>query len=199
MDPAAVVVMGLGVFALFVGLCGSMLPVLPGPPISALGSLILQVGLTMESPASGIGWGLCIVSMLLGGVMTVADLLAPSLVSWLGGSSKRAGRYATVGVIIALILSCTGGGPFAAATGGLGAIPALLFAVAMIFVGAFVGGVLGELEEPSTGGSGSDRTERALKSGAAQAVGIGVSMVAKVGYCVVALCIAVLQAVVQFV
>ena len=195
MEPAALLLIGLGVLALLLGVLGALLPILPGPPVSALGCLLVQVGLTVEGPASAVGWGICGLAVALGAVMTVLDLLAPTVVSKLGGSSKRAGRYATAGVVIALILSCTGGGPFTAATGGLGAIPALIVAVGLVFAGAFIGGVVGELEESTA--TDPDRSARLLRSGLAQVIGIGMSLVTKLAYCILALALAGAQAAVQ--
>ena len=191
MDPLAVAIICFGVLGLLVGLLGSLLPVLPGPPISALGSLILQIGLSVDGGASGVGWGLCIFSILLGVLMTIADFISPGIVAKLGGSGKKSGRYALMGVIIALVLTCTGGGPIASVTAGLAAIPAVFIGVALVLLGAFLGGWAGELEDiPS---EDPDRTSRAIKAGFAHMVGLGVSTVAKVGYGLLALCLAVVQ------
>jgi hypothetical protein len=192
----SLIIASIGVLALLVGMVGCIIPAIPGPPISAVGSLVLQVGLTLAGPASVLGWGLCVFCVLAGIVMSVADILTPLAVGRLGLSSRRAGRYATGGVLIALILSCTGGGPIAVLTGGLGTIPALLAAVLLVFAGAFVGGAIGEWEEAPR--LAPDRGKRAVKSGLVQVAGLGVSLVGKAAYGFMAIIIAVLQAVVQF-
>lgn len=196
MEALAIIIVIVGAVTLLVGMTGCIVPAIPGPPISAVGSLIVQVGLTVGGPASGLGWALCVFSVVAGIIMSVADILMPLVVSRLGVSSRRAGRYATVGVIIAMILSCTGGGPIAAATAGLGTIPALLVAVILVFAGAFVGGAIGEWEDAPR--LASDRGERAVKSGIAQVAGLGVSLVGKAAYGLMAIVIAVVQVAVQF-
>ena len=196
MELIAIIVISTGVLDLLAGMVGCVIPAIPRPPVSALGSLVLQVGLTLAGPPSILGWGLCAFSVLAGGVMSVADILTPLAVSRLGMSSRRAGRYATAGVIIALILSCTGGGPATVLTGGLGTLPALLAAVVLVFAGAFVGGAIGEWEEAPR--LAPDRGERAVKSGLFQVAGLTVSLVGKGAYGFMAIVLAVLQAVVQF-
>ena len=196
MDPVAAVIVGIGVVVLLVGLLGAMLPMLPGPPISALGSFIVQLGLTVDGEAAPVGWGICIISIVLGVFMTIADFVAPGIVAKLGGSGARSGRYAMIGVIVAFLISCSGGGPLAAATGGLGAIPAVIVGFLFVLFAAFLGGMLGELDDIPRDEPG--RTDRAVKAGVAHMVGLGLSTVAKLGYGVLALILAGLQALVQY-
>jgi len=196
MDPTSMMLVGAGVLSLVVGFIGCIIPAIPGPKLSALGNLLLQIGFTMDGPTSRLGWALCILSVVGGVVMTVADLLAPLVVSRLGVSSRKAGRYATAGVAIALILGCTGGGPVAVMTAGWGTIPAVVIAALTVFAGAFIGGAVGEWEDAPHGAP--DRERRALRSGIAQLVALGVSMVGKVVYGVLAIVLAAMQAAVQY-
>ena len=125
--------------------------------------------------------------------MTIADFVAPNIVAKFGGSGKTSGRYATLGVIVACFVSCTGGAPVTVVSGGLGAIPSVFFGVLLIFVAAYFGGRIGELKElPATE---PDRLGKAHKAGLAHMVGLGVSMVAKVAYACVGFALAVAQVV----
>ena len=101
-----------------------------------------------------------------------------------------------IAVIIAFVISCTGAGPVASMTAGLGAIPAVIFGLMLMFFAAFLGGYLGELDDIPR--EESDRTERAIKAGFAHMVGLGLSMVAKVAYGILAIVLAVLQAIAQY-
>ena len=145
MEPASIAIVCFGTLFLFAGLVGSLLPIIPGPPLTALGNFIIQMG--VGSDASEGSWTCCILSIVLGVIMTVADFMAPGIVTRMGGSSKTSGRYALVGVILACFVSCTGGGPITAITGGLGLIPSVLLGILLIFVSAYFGGRLGELQE----------------------------------------------------
>lgn len=191
MDPGLLIFVALGGIALLAGFIGSLLPLLPGPPLTALGNLIIQVGLTTSASASGLSWGLCLTSVILGILMTVADFLAPNIVANLGGSGKTSGRYATLGVVIACVMSCTGGGPLTVATAGLGAIPSLFVGVGLIFFAAYLGGRIGELKELSA--DEPNRIERAHKAGLSHMVGLGFSMVAKVAYAGIGVALAIAQ------
>ncbi len=191
MDAGLLIFIAIGSIALLAGFLGSLMPILPGPPLTALGNLIIQVGLSSSQSASGLSWGLCLTSVTLGILMTVADFLAPNIVANLGGSGKTSGRYATIGVVIACIVSCTGGGPITAATAGLGAIPSLFVGVGLIFFAAYFGGRVGELKELSS--EEPNRLERAHKAGLSHMVGLGFSMVAKIAYAGVGVGLAIAQ------
>ena len=123
--------------------------------------------------------------------MTVADFMAPGIVSKMGGSSKTSGRYALFGVIFACFVSCTGGGPITAATGGLGALPSVFFGMLLIFGFAYFGGRIGELKELPK--DEPHRIQRAHKAGLAHMVGLGVSMVGKVVYATLGFGLAIAQ------
>ena len=117
--------------------------------------------------------------------------MAPSIVAKMGGSGKTSGRYALFGVIFACFVSCAGGGPITAATGGLGAIPSVLLGVLLIFGFAYFGGRVGELkdlppEEPH-------RIQRAHKAGLSHMVGLGISMIGKVVYATLGFGLAIAQ------
>ena len=191
MEPITLGLIAIGGVTLLAGFVGSLLPLLPGPPLTALGNLIIQFALAMNGDASALSWGLCLLSVILGIIMTIADFLAPQIVATLGGSGKTSGRYATLGVVIAFFVSCTGGTPITAATGGFGIIPSVLVGVLLIFVAAYFGGRVGELKDlPS---DEPNRLNKAHKAGLAHMVGLGVSMVSKVLYAGVGFALAIGQ------
>ena len=191
MEPITLGLIAIGGVTLLAGFVGSLLPLLPGPPLTAFGNLIIQFALAMNGDASALSWGLCLLSVILGIIMTIADFLAPQIVATLGGSGKTSGRYATLGVVIAFFVSCTGGTPITAATGGFGIIPSVLVGVLLIFVAAYFGGRVGELKDlPS---DEPNRLNKAHKAGLAHMVGLGVSMVSKVLYAGVGFALAIGQ------
>ena len=147
MEPISVVFFSLGTLSLLAGFGGSIMPIIPGPPLTALGNLFIQVGL--GAGASQGSWTCCIISIVLGIVMTIADFMAPGIVAKMGGSSKTSGRYALIGVVLACFVSCTGGGPLTVTTGGLGALPSVFVGMLLIFGFAYFGGRIGELKELS--------------------------------------------------
>ena len=189
MDPISIVLFSIGGLLLIGGFGGSLLPVIPGPPLTALGNLLIQFGL--GDNASEGSWTCCIVSIVLGIVMTVADFMAPGIVSKMGGSSKTSGQYALIGVLFACFVSCTGGGPITAATGGLGALPSAFVGMILIFGSAYLGGRVGQLKELPQ--NEPHRLQRAHRSGLAHMVGLGVSMVGKVVYATLGFGLAIAQ------
>ena len=191
MEPLTLGIIAIGGVTLLAGFGGSLLPVLPGPPLTALGNLIIQLGLALDGDASGLSWGLCLLSVLLGIIMTIADFIAPQIVASFGASGKTSGRYATLGVVLAFFVSCTGATPITAVTGGVGFIPSVIAGVLLIFVAAYFGGRVGELKElPS---DEPNRLNKAHKAGLAHMVGLGVSMVSKVLYAGVGFALAIGQ------
>lgn len=85
----------VGAILMIVGLVGCVLPVIPGPPISFIGLLMLQFG---DDPAFSTGtmvfWGFTAV------VVTVLDYVVPAI-----GTRKFGGtRYGVWGSILGLLL-----------------------------------------------------------------------------------------------
>lgn len=111
----------LGFSCLIIGIIGSVVPALPGPPIAWLGLLLAHFSPWVEfSPA------MLIITAVLAVVITVLDYVIPSMATKHYGG----GRYGIWGCNIGLIISMFGL-PFGP-TGLLGVI-------FWPFVGAFVG------------------------------------------------------------
>ena len=99
------------------GIIGCLVPVLPGPPLSFLGLVLLQFTKFADFSA-----GILITMALIALVVTVLDYIVPVWGTRKFGGSKYGIRGAAVGLIIGLFLGPVG-----------------------IIVGPFVGAVVGEL------------------------------------------------------
>lgn len=109
--------LALAIAFMIVGIAGCLLPVLPGPPLSYLGLVILHF-----TRFADISKNLFIILGILAVVVTVVDYIVPVWGTRKFGGSKYGMRGATVGLIIGLFL------------GPLGLI-----------IGPFIGAVVGEL------------------------------------------------------
>jgi len=90
--------MEVAIVLLFIaGLAGAVLPVLPGPLLTA-GALVLI--LTNQGPIEGMN---LTVWASLGLIVFVADYFMPSIFTKLGGGSKAASRGALIGLIAGII------------------------------------------------------------------------------------------------
>lgn len=191
MDLGPWMVVCAGGLLLLLGLFGSVAPVLPGPPVSAIGAVVLQAGLHWGLPPSSVGWVLASFSALLGAVLTVVEVLAPAVVGKLGGSGRASAVGATIGVVVGMILACTGGGAFTTITAGLGLPAGALWTVLCLLGGPFLGGYLGEYQSRPV--DDPDRNGASLRAATAHAVGILVGTVMKLGYGILALVLGVGQ------
>lgn len=84
------------------GLVGCLLPVLPGPPFSFLGMLLLYLWGT-PGARDDITGKLLIIMLAVTVVVTVLDYVVPGYFTKMTGGSKSASRGATVGMIIGII------------------------------------------------------------------------------------------------
>ena len=81
-----------------VGLLGCILPVLPGPPLSWVGMLLIFL-----TGSSGMSTGLLIAWLVVTIVVSILDYVVPSWVTRKTGGSKTAARGTLVGLFIGLI------------------------------------------------------------------------------------------------
>jgi uncharacterized protein YqgC (DUF456 family) len=107
----------VAIVMMILGIAGCLLPVLPGPPLSYLGLVILHFTRFAE-----ISKNLFIVLGVIAVVVTVIDYVVPIWGTRRFGGSKYGMRGATVGLIIGLFLGPPG-----------------------IIIGPFIGAVVGEL------------------------------------------------------
>lgn len=80
------------------GLVGCIIPVLPGPPLSWAGLLLIYIG-----GWSGMSTGFLILWFVIMAVVTVLDYIVPSWFTKKTGGSKAAARGTLVGLFVGLI------------------------------------------------------------------------------------------------
>jgi uncharacterized protein YqgC (DUF456 family) len=125
MELAIIIV---GILLIIIGLAGSILPALPGPPLSfgGLALLLLHPGAKAVMEANSYTW------LIILGVVTLfitgIDYYMPIWGSKKFGGTKAGSRGSTIGLIVAVVLTIV--------TSGLGAI--------LIIAGPFLGAYLGE-------------------------------------------------------
>lgn len=109
--------LALAIAFMIVGIAGCLLPVLPGPPLSYLGLVVLHF-----TRFADISKNMFIILGIVAVVVTVVDYIVPIWGTKKFGGSKYGMRGATVGLIIGLFLGPVG-----------------------IIIGPFIGAVVGEL------------------------------------------------------
>jgi len=109
--------LALAIVLMILGIAGCLLPVLPGPPLTYLGLVVLHF-----SKFADISKNLFIILGIVAVVVTVIDYVVPIWGTKQFGGSKYGMRGATVGLIIGLFLGPPG-----------------------IIIGPFIGAVVGEL------------------------------------------------------
>lgn len=109
--------LALAIILMILGIAGCLLPVLPGPPLTYLGLVVLHF-----TRFADIGKNIFIIMGIVAVVVTVIDYIVPIWGTKQFGGSKYGMRGATVGLIIGLFLGPVG-----------------------IIIGPFIGAVVGEL------------------------------------------------------
>ena len=109
--------LALAIILMIVGIAGCLLPVLPGPPLSYVGLILLHF-----TRFGDISKNLFIILGIVAVVVTIIDYVVPIWGTKQFGGSKYGIRGATVGLVIGLSLGPAG-----------------------IIIGPFVGAVVGEL------------------------------------------------------
>ena len=109
--------LALAIILMIVGIAGCLLPVLPGPPLSYVGLILLHF-----TRFADISKNLFIILGIVAVVVTIIDYVVPIWGTKQFGGSKYGIRGATVGLVIGLFLGPAG-----------------------IIIGPFVGAVVGEL------------------------------------------------------
>jgi len=107
----------LGIFLMIVGIIGCLVPVLPGPPLSFLGLILLHITRFGQFTTTTL-----IILAAITVVVTILDYIVPIWGTKKFGGSKYGTRGATVGLIIGLFLGPVG-----------------------IIIGPLLGAVVGEL------------------------------------------------------
>lgn len=115
-----IILLSLGFILMLVGILGSFLPVLPGPPISWIGLLLLY--LTKAIPDD---WWLLGITLVFAIAVFILDYIIPAVGTKKFGGSKAGMAGTIVGLLVAIIFPVLG--PFG------------------IIVWPFVGALVGEL------------------------------------------------------
>lgn len=120
-----IVLVILGFILMLVGILGSFLPVLPGPPLSWLGLLLLY--LTKAIPND---WTFLGITLLIALIAVVLDYVIPAMGAKKFGGSKKGMIGTTVGLLVAIFFPVMG----------------FLGIVIWPFIGAIVGELLNKSE-----------------------------------------------------
>lgn len=93
----------LGIFLGIFGVIGSIVPVLPGPPISWMGMLVIyfRFGGSISPTKLWIWLGITV-------VVTILDYIVPAKITKYTGGSKAATWGATIGMLLGMILTPIG-------------------------------------------------------------------------------------------
>lgn len=110
----------LGLIFMFIGILGSFLPVLPGPPLSWVGLLLLY--LTKAVPDD---WWVLGITLFLTVLVTVLDYVVPAMGTKRFGGSKAGMWGTTLGLLVAIFVP--------------------LFGPLGIIIWPFIGALVGEL------------------------------------------------------
>lgn len=100
------------------GIVGCILPVIPGPPLSWVGMLLLYI-----ADSSKVSTTSLIVWLVVAIVVTILDYIVPAYFTRITGGSKSAGRGSLIGLLVGIFFFPPWG----------------------MLVGAFLGAVLGEI------------------------------------------------------
>lgn len=99
-----IIIITLAIFLGIIGIIGCVLPVIPGPPISWVGMLILYIwGHGTNSSGEPMSTRLLIIWCVITVVVTVLDYLVPSYLTKKSGGSVYASRGALAGLLIGLL------------------------------------------------------------------------------------------------
>lgn len=111
------ILLSLAVILMLIGIIGCLVPVLPGPPLSYLGLILLHISRFAQFSKS-----ILITLAIVTVVVTIVDYVVPIWGTKKFAGSKYGTRGATVGLIIGLFLGPAG-----------------------IIIGPFLGAIVGEL------------------------------------------------------
>ncbi|MGS2737662.1 DUF456 domain-containing protein [Sinomicrobium sp. M5D2P17] len=88
----------LGLLCMIIGIAGSVLPVLPGPPISWVGLLLLHLTKTVT-----LSWWFLGITLVIAVGITVLDYFIPAMGTKKFGGSKAGMWGTTIGLVVGII------------------------------------------------------------------------------------------------
>lgn len=105
----SIVIIILAVLAGIIGIAGSILPGLPGPPISWAGLLILHLwGHGTDAAGNPMTTKFLLIWLAITIVVCVVDYVVPAYFTRITGGSKAAGRGAIIGLIVGMFVPPVG-------------------------------------------------------------------------------------------
>jgi uncharacterized protein YqgC (DUF456 family) len=110
----------IGFIFMLVGLIGSFLPILPGPPLSWLGLLLLYLTNAVEN-----NWWFLAITLIIALIVFALDYIIPAIGTKKFGGSKSGMIGTTIGLLVAILFPVLG--PFG------------------IIIWPFIGALVGEL------------------------------------------------------
>jgi len=110
----------IGLIFMLLGIIGSFLPILPGPPLSWVGLLLLHLTKTVEND-----WWFLGITLVIAILIVVLDYVIPAIGTKKFGGSKLGVIGTTIGLIVALFFP--------------------IFGIFGIIIWPFIGALVGEL------------------------------------------------------
>ena len=105
----SIVIIILAVLAGTIGIAGSILPGLPGPPISWAGLLILHIwGNGTNAAGNPMTTKFLLIWLAITIVVCIIDYVVPAYFTRITGGSKAAGRGAIIGLIVGMFVPPVG-------------------------------------------------------------------------------------------
>jgi uncharacterized protein YqgC (DUF456 family) len=105
----SIVIIIMAVLAGIIGIAGSILPGLPGPPVSWAGLLILYLwGNGTNGAGDPISTKFLLIWLAITIVVCVVDYVVPAYFTRITGGSKAAGRGAIIGLIVGMFVPPVG-------------------------------------------------------------------------------------------
>ena len=92
-----------GILLGIIGIVGSIVPGIPGPPLSFIGILLMYFRKGLDSGGEPMGVTLLLVLLAVTIAVTVLDYVVPAWFTKITGGTKYASRGATIGLIAGLI------------------------------------------------------------------------------------------------
>ncbi|MDD5820409.1 MAG: DUF456 domain-containing protein [Bacteroidales bacterium] len=92
-----------GILLGIIGIVGSIVPGIPGPPLSFIGVLLMYFRKGLDSGGEPMGVTLLLVLLAVTIAVTVLDYVVPAWFTKITGGTKYASRGATIGLIAGLI------------------------------------------------------------------------------------------------
>ena len=92
-----------GILLGIIGIVGSIVPGIPGPPLSFIGVLLMYFRKGLDSGGEPMGVTLLLVLLAVTIAVTVLDYVVPAWFTKITGGTKYSSRGATIGLIAGLI------------------------------------------------------------------------------------------------